>query len=333
MERLQGSETTEEKVAAAEAAAAAALHVIDALDAAAATEAAAALHGMDGMDAAATATTVLPLPKRPAEPGALQQAKRRVVPVDTDAPIAAPVPAVMPAQGDRSKEALHTPRTKLLPAPTQPWEWSPRRVNADAAPTGPNGLKEACGLKADEVTVIMCTVHVQREVTKHKGDFTDPDNVSKMNHDIERLRCTTITPALAAAGKRLLKEKFLQAGEPAAAAYFTNVWLSKNITYAEANATLPNEPTDRVVGGVPPQSNAIERKNLSQKAVRSGPTTPLRTWLGYFIDLRASWLQERGWKREGCTQFLGSAFKQLQGESMKDLNFNSSMPRGNPSPP
>ena len=149
MQGLQGSATTtEEKLASAEALATV------------------ALAGMHALPATAATAAVVP-PKRPgALGGVAQQAKRRLVPVAALAPVLAAVAAV----GDRSKEALDTPRTKLLPVPTGPYEWRPARINADAAPTGPNGVKEVCGLKAAEVKVLMCTVHVQRDVTKHKRD-------------------------------------------------------------------------------------------------------------------------------------------------------------------
>jgi hypothetical protein len=312
MAALQGSAPTEEKVAAAETEAAATLIGIDALNAAARN------------DAAATTTE---LPKRPGAPlGVMQAAKRRVVAVAADpAPVLAPMLPVKPtiAVGDRSKEALDTPRTKLLPAPSTDWSWCPARINADAATTGPNGLREACGLKAGKFKVVMCTIHAEREITKHKSDFADPDNVPKFNNDVERLRCNTITPDLAEAGKRLLQEKFC-AEEPAAAAYFGNVWRPKNITYAEANATLPNEPTDRVVGGVPTTSNAIERKNLTQKAVCRSRTARMHTcctcvcmrsltvgWAHLFTC--ASWLR----RSEAGSARVARSFSELRSSSSR----------------
>ena len=62
-------------------------------------------------------------------------------------------------------------------------------------------------------------------------------------------------------------------------------------------------PPVQVIGGVPCQSNAIERKNLTQK-------------------------DRREWKRSGIVNFLVEAMDDLEQQSMDDLDFGSKMPRG-----
>ena len=44
-------------------------------------------------------------------------------------------------------------------------------------------------MSCDETRHLMCTVHIERNLTerKHK-DFIDPDNASKVNVDLERLK-------------------------------------------------------------------------------------------------------------------------------------------------
>lgn len=62
-----------------------------------------------------------------------------------------------PVHADRSKEALHTPRSKPMPPGTEPFEWKPARINADSAAAGPNGIVDACGLQRGKFTVVICT--------------------------------------------------------------------------------------------------------------------------------------------------------------------------------
>ena len=62
-------------------------------------------------------------------------------------------------------------------------------------------------------------------------------------------------------------------------------------------------PSSQVIGGVPCQSNAIERKNLLQK-------------------------DRREWKRSGVVNFVVECMDDLAQQSMDDLDFTSKMPRG-----
>ena len=155
-------------------------------------------------------------------------------------------------------------------------------------------------MSCDQTTHLMCTVHIERNLTerKHK-DFIDPDNASKVNVDLERLKndsvnvlsawyapclscvyrvwslllhvrasseCAPACVLYARVGKRLLVQKWIDEGEPAGAAYLAN-WLERSCTYAEANARMPSEPDHLVEATIPTQSNAIERQNLDQKQV------------------------------------------------------------------
>ena len=156
-------------------------------------------------------------------------------------PAAAPLAAVPPAAASALAyvDPLDTPRPNLL-APPLPaaalWELKPRRIGADAAQAGPNGAAEGCGLQRGSWNSLMCSVHVQRAVTKGKHYFTDPGNAGKMNVDIERLKNNSITVDLAVQGKKLLVVKYKAEKEEVAAAYFESVWQDKKWTYAEANA-------------------------------------------------------------------------------------------------
>lgn len=204
-------------------------------------------------------------------------------------------------------EPRDTPRTALLPPPPNDgpqWRYVPTKINSDKAHAGPKGAMLALKLDPSATSVLMCTVHVERDVTqqKNKGTFKDELNVGRMNADIERLKNNSITKALATAGKQLLVKKYLVLGEKAAADYFERVWASCNITYAEANERPAGE--ERMVqGGVPTQSNGLERQNGQQKV-------------------------QLAFKREDLTQHLQTAFQDLEDESMRDLSFGAKMPRG-----
>ena len=160
--------------------------------------------------------------------------------------IATPCPvqvAIAPATPAASALAyvdpLDTPRPKLLAPPlpaAAPWELKPRRIGADAAQAGPNGAAEGCGLQPGSWNSLMCSVHVERNITKGKHYFNDPGNAGKMNVDIERLKNNSITVDLAVQGKKLLVIKYKAEKEGRAAVYFESQWQDKKWTYAEANA-------------------------------------------------------------------------------------------------
>ena len=156
-------------------------------------------------------------------------------------PAAAPLAAVPPATASALAyvDPLDTPRPKLLAPPlpaAAPWELKPRRIGADAAQAGPNGAAEGCGLQPGSWNSLMCSVHVERNITKGKHYFNDPGNAGKMNVDIERLKNNSITEGLAVQGKKLLVIKYKAEKEGRAAAYFESQWQDKKWTYAEANA-------------------------------------------------------------------------------------------------
>ena len=120
-------------------------------------------------------------------------------------------------------DPLDTPRPKLLAPPlpaAAPWELKPRRIGADAAQAGPNGAAEGCGLQRGSWNSLMCSVHVQRAITKGKHYFNDPGNAGKMNVDIERLKNNSITVDLAIQGKKLLVIKYKAEKEGRAAACY-----------------------------------------------------------------------------------------------------------------
>ena len=81
-----------------------------------------------------------------------------------------------------------------------------------------------------------------------------------------------ITPECANIAKELFVTKYMAKGEDAFTDYFINVWLKKKFTYTEMNTLLPGEDGKLFHSScVPPQSNAIERQNLTQKMVCCGP--------------------------------------------------------------
>ena len=146
-------------------------------------------------------------------------------------------------------------------------------------------------------------------------------------------------------GKRLIQVKYEKANEARGAAYVAN-WLTKNVTYAEANARMANEPEYTVEATMPTQSNAIERQNLEQKEVRAAPTlphlsscpfVPLCCALGHtagppccpFASSLLCRVQKKQFRREESkSAFLISAFDDLSQTSMGDLQFGQLMPRG-----
>ena len=187
------------------------------------------------------------------------------------AALARPLASAPPASA--VPDPMDTPRSKLLPPPATDaplWQLKPRRIGSDAAVAGHKGAASACGLQPGEYKPIMCSVHVERGVTqnKHQG-FADPENAAKMNADIERLKRHSITEELARQGKKLLVSKYEAMKERAGAAYFSTSWQDKQWTFAEANAPCKGEEEPAVRGGVPPQSNALERQNGQQKHVLS----------------------------------------------------------------
>lgn len=96
--------------------------------------------------------------------------------------------------------ALHTPRSHEMPPPPsgESWHWAPERINADCAIAGPAGIKAACEIPDEKVTVATCHIHIERAVTQNKDkSFDDPENAAKMNVDIERLKNNSITSSLA----------------------------------------------------------------------------------------------------------------------------------------
>jgi hypothetical protein len=244
-----------------------------------AAEAAGADFAESQQPAAATASEK----RRMEPPQPLQVAKRRSLPAAAGtAGLAAaqpqqPVVPVMlraaPVRADRSNEALRTPRSKPMPPGTDTFWWKPARINADSAAAGPNGIVAACGLEPGMCTVVICSVHLQRNVTQNKHKvFADPENAPVMNADLERMRVTALNPDGSLECKHKLQKKFEKV-DCNGAAYFANTFIEPQYTYAEANRRLAHEPTDQVVGGVPTQSNAIERQNGMQKQV----TARLRT--------------------------------------------------------
>jgi hypothetical protein len=240
--------TVEQKVEAAEAAGA---DLAESQQSAAA-EAAGADLAESQQPAAAAASD-----KRRVEPTQpLQVAKRRALPGLAAAQLQQPVVPVMlraaPVHADRSKEALHTPRSKPMPPGTEPFEWKPARTNADSAAAGPKGIVDACGLQGGKFTLVICSVHLQRNITQNKHkEFADPENAPVLNADLERMRVTALNPDVSLECKDKLQEKFEQV-DCNAAAYFGNKFITPQYTYAEANRRLAHEPIDQVVGGCRP---------------------------------------------------------------------------------
>ena len=309
-------------------------------------------------------------PSQVAKPRTLPACSRNIA----QQPQLAQLPAAPMMGGDRSKESLHTPRVSLLPAPEELFVWKPVRVGADAALAGPNGIQKACNLRSEEFIIATCSVHIQRAATqnKHKAHppnpnpnsnpnpgpnpypnpnpspnphpqphphpptqaFADPENVSKMNADMERHRVSAITPELSSEGKKLLKRKY-EYVDPSGAAYFGQQCESHQFTYADVNRKLPNESADMVDGGVPTTANGIERQNLAQKQVQQDseharPHTCPRASTQPTHTLTS---QVKEHKRVALTQHLAEAFESLEQTSMGDLSFNGAMPRGEPSTP
>ena len=228
------------------------------------------------------------------------------VPLAAAASTSATTASTAPPSRPLVVEPRDTPRTVLLPPPPDDgsqWRYMPTKINSDKAHAGPKGAMLALKLEPSKTSVLMCTVHVERDVTQQKHKlFKDELNVGRMNADIERLKNHSVTKALAKVGKQLLEKKYVALGEDAAAEYFGRVWAPCNITYAEANERPAGEEM-LVQGGVPTQSNGLERQNGQQKV-------------------------QLAFKREDLTQHLQSAFDDLEQESMRDLSFGATMPRG-----
>ena len=88
------------------------------------------------------------------------------------------------------------------------------------------------------------------------------------NADIERIKNVSINEELVKLAKDAFVAKFVGLGETKFAEYFQKQWSPKKFTYAEVNSLLVSEtPQDTMGVCVPPQSNAIERQNLTQKMV------------------------------------------------------------------
>ena len=99
--------------------------------------------------------------------------------------------------------------------------------------------------------------------------------LQEVNADLERIKNISITPELAWLAKDAFMSKYTAKGEEKFVEYFRKYWADKKWAYTEVNALLVFESAQEVQPGVcvPPQSNAIERVNRSQKQVKSAKCT------------------------------------------------------------
>ena len=149
-----------------------------------------------------------------------------------------------------------------------------------------------------------CSVHVQRNVQQKKNDIficntvDEKNNMATMvNSMIERVKNHSTTCETAELGKTMIEDHLRSIGQPVAADYFKKNHAAHKWTLVEMNEdTVPG-------GGVPCQSNAIERRNLQQK-------------------------EDSGWKRHRLNNFLDFMGEDLMHQSAADLSFGTKMPRG-----
>ena len=149
-----------------------------------------------------------------------------------------------------------------------------------------------------------CSVHVQRNVQQKKNDIficytvDEKNNMATMvNSMIERVKNHSTTCETAELGKTMIEDHLRSIGQPVAADYFKKNHAAHKWTLVEMNEdTVPG-------GGVPCQSNAIERRSLQQKVYA-------------------------GWQRHRLNNFLDVLGEDLMQQSAADLSFDTKMPRG-----
>ena len=206
------------------------------------------------------------------------------------------------------KSAHVTERAHYLsppPASGPSWQWGSAEgliINSDSAEAGPNGIKEA--FPATKLRVGMCSVHIEAAIQRNAySHFKNRENAEIMGKDVESIRCHSLTSELAREGIRLMLEKQEALGEKYdGVPYFCKEWSNRIWTYAEMNEPLVSNK-NIVKGGVPTQSNALERHNLAQK-------------------------ERKQFKRQRLVDYMSWAFHDLEQISMNDLTFGQHMARG-----
>jgi len=207
----------------------------------------------------------------------------------------------------------HTPRpdSELLepPAEGSAWTWNPEIVNADGANAAPNAVRNVCQEENSEHSILRghCSVHQQRLIQQNKYQiFPGVDRAEAMQMAeqlsawMESVKCHSTSAATAHHGKVMLQHHLHSLPEhkgEIASKYFAEHQVPYKWTLIEMNEGTP------AGGGVPCQSNPIERRNLGQK-------------------------QEDGHKRHGLHKFLYRQAIALQQLSAEDLEFGARMPRG-----
>ena len=167
--------------------------------------------------------------------------------------------------------ARDTPRAEsdLLkpPAVGTKWHWQPAMCNADGANAGPNGIRNVCLVTDPSYTHVRghCSVHVKRDIhqQKHAVFEGSSEEVKEMANTvtamIEMVKNHSTTVACADLGKQMIHDYLHDLGQLKAADYLASHHLRNKWTLVEMNDNTP------AGGGVPCQSNAIERRNLDQK--------------------------------------------------------------------
>ena len=146
-----------------------------------------------------------------------------------------------------------------------------------------------------------------------------------MTAKIEMIKDHSITIQLATEAKKLMLHELRADGEHSAAAYLESSHFQHKWTLVEMNDINFLSP-GAAAGGVPCQSNAIERSNLEQKQVREFKRSAI-------IDFTT-----QVHRRRRCPQPHASvtsqpispvqAMEDLQQKSMTDLSLGRKMPRG-----
>ena len=205
--------------------------------------------------------------------------------------------------------ARDTPRAEsdLLkpPAVGTKWHWQPAMCNADGANAGPNGIRNVCLVTDPSYTHVRghCSVHVKRDIhqQKHAVFEGSSEEVKEMANTvtamIEMVKNHSTTVACADLGKQMIHDYLHDLGQLKAADYLARHHLRNKWTLVEMNDNTP------AGGGVPCQSNAIERRNLDQKC-------------------------RKEFKRSDTLTFLEYSAEDLEQQSMDDLTFGRLMPKG-----